>query len=349
MSVTVDSSESSKRSIFVVLGQVVLISVVAMIGWNIAMPGLDPAFMEAQSRNGLPSQLSILALGVGSILTAFALGQIVRLFVPRLENSVALVVVENILALVLAVSQASGIAQMVSTMGFLADASSFGVAVIVASLVGGVAVLLFLSRFVVLPSLVAGFWILWLLPALMTLPSQLSSSFEMLRVGAVGGSQFLLAIGIIAVAVGLVVFAIRAVLGNQDKKAATGSIRWMNVVVWPPLLAATASSYVLMPLAFLAPDSLPDAQWLRVYVFAVTAVLIPVFVFGYRRFFANRGVILPLTTMLILAAVQIVLVVGGAFATEQIMLPLPFSGTTLLVLVAVIYALIDALRAPSTH
>ncbi|NTE86880.1 hypothetical protein [Agrobacterium rubi] len=353
MSVTVDGSASGTGNVAAIIVQVVLISIVAIIGWNIALPGLDPAFMEMQLRNGVPSQLSLLALGAGPILTAFALGQIVRLIAPRLENSAVLVIVENVIALLIAVSQAYGIAQSVATMGYLADDSSFGLSTIMASLVGGVAVLLFLSRLVALPSLMAGFWIVWLLPALIGLPTHFSSWFDLLRVGAVGLSHLFWAVLVMAVAAVVIIFAIRTVMQSRDRQrvadTAKGSVSLMNIVVWPPFLAASAGGYLLMPLVFLAPDVLADAQWLRLYVLAMTAVLIPVFVFGYHRFFARKGITFPLTSMLVLVAVQVALMLGGEFVADQIMLPLPVNGTTLLVLMVVAYALIDAIRKPSAH
>ncbi len=347
MSVTVDRSQAGPRRGFAITAQVIVISIVAIIGWNIALPGLDASFMAARTANGVPSQLSVFALGVGPVLTAFALGQIARLLAPRLQHSFALTVCENVVALLLAASQAFAIAQGVTEMGILADDGNFALACFVASLIGGTVVLLFLSRQVVLPSLIAGFWILWLLPALIDLPAQFSLSFDLLRTGAVAGPQLLLTVVILIVAFALAIFASRIVMASQQRSTSRAtSIFLLNVVVWPPLLAASVGSYVLTPLAFLAPDSLPDGQWLRIYVLVTTAVLIPVFVFGYRRLFSREGVMLPNTPILVLAAAQIVLVLGGAFVSNYLVAPLPLSGTTILVLVAVAYALIDAVRRP---
>ncbi|WP_320194697.1 hypothetical protein RMR10_010015 [Agrobacterium rosae] len=349
MSVMVDKMSAQPGRPLAVIGQVLLVSLVAIIGWNIALPGLDPSFMAARTADGIPSQLSLLALGVGPILTALALGQIIRLLVPRVENSLVLVIGEGVVALLLAASQAYAISEAMSAMGILADDSHFAVLGFVASLLGGTAVLLFLSRRVVLPNLVAGFWILWLLPALMGLPAQFSLSFDLLRTGAVTGSQLLVTLVVIAIGAALSIFATRAVMTSYDKSAPSETVRHvplLNIVVWPPLLAASAGGFLLTPLAFLAPDSLPDPNWLRVYVLATTAILIPIFVLGYRRLFSRNGVILLTPTLLMLAAVQIVLVLGGALVLEKLAMPVPLSGTTLLVFVAVGYALAEALRRP---
>ncbi|MBN7806021.1 hypothetical protein JZX86_11660 [Agrobacterium rosae] len=350
MSVMVDKMSAQRGGPLAVIGQVLLVSLVAIIGWNIALPGLDPSFMAARTADGIPSQLSLLALGVGPILTALALGQIIRLLVPSIENSLVLVIGEGVVALVLAASQAYGISEAMSAMGILADDGHFAWLAFVASLLGGTAVLLFFSRRVVLPSLVAGFWILWLLPALMGLPAQFSLSFDLLRTGAVTGSQLLVTLAVIAIGAALSIFATRAVMTSYDKSAPSETVKrhvpLLNIVVWPPLLAASAGGFLLTPLAFLAPDSLPDANWLKVYVLATTAILIPIFVFGYRRSFLRDGVILLTPTLLMLAAVQIVLVLGGAFILEKLAMPVPLNGTTLLVLVAVGYALAEALRRP---
>lgn len=349
MSVMVDGSNIRGNGVLGVALRVVLVSIVAIIGWNIALPGLDASFMAARTADGVPSQLSVLALGVGPVLTAFALGQIIRLLVPRWKDSFALLVGENVVALLLAASQAYAIAKAMSAMGLLVGDGYLAWAGFVASLIGGTAVLLFLSRQVVLPSLVAGFWILWLLPALIDLPAQFSLSFDLLRTGAVAGSQLLLTMVVVIIAFALAISATRIVMTRQNRSAPTKMtpfIFLLNIVVWPPLLAASAGSYVLTPMAFLWPDSLPDGQWIRIYVLAMTAILIPVFVFGYRRFFSRNGLMLPTTTALMLIAVQIALVLGGALVSGHLVLPLPLSGTTILVLVGVAYGLIDAIRKP---
>ncbi|WP_421357874.1 hypothetical protein [Agrobacterium rosae] len=350
MSVMVDKMSARRGGPLAVVGQVLLVSLVAIIGWNIALPGLDPVFLETQSRAGGASALSILALGVWPILTALALGQIVRLIIPRLADSKLLVAAENVGALLLAGSQAYGIALSFSAMGRLTDESSFGLALVISSLVGGVALMLVLSRQVVLPNLASAFWMLWLLPDLINKPSQIYSSLYLFRTGGFDGSHLVIPISVIIGGVALAIFAIRTVMSNEDRGTLSGdvtkSVFLMNVVVWPPFLAASAAGYLLMPLAFVTPDSFSDASSVTIYFLAMTALLIPVFVFGYRRYFAHKGVTLPLTSMLVLAVTQIVLIVGGEFVTQRVIFPVPLSGTTLLVLVAVGYALAEALRRP---
>lgn len=341
MVIAVGDVGHSGRGFLVRVGQVVLVSLVAIIGWKLTLPGLDETVMRSQ--NGDISRFSILALGVSPLVTAFALGQIFRLLAPRLAEKPVLMIIENALVLAVALSQAYGIAQAFLAMGLLTDESVLGLGAVVASLVGGVAVMLFLSRQCVWPSIAAGFWALWLLPAIIGLPAQLSSSWELLRFGAVGGSELIRTTLTIIIAAGLAFFAIRTVALSHGNLSASGGGRphvlQMNIVLWPPLLAATASGYIMVPLALLAPELLPDAQWLRAYIFVATALLIPIFVLAYRRLLKRNDIALPLLPTLLLAAVQIVLMLGGAFAAEWLAVPLPVSGTTLLVMVAFAYAL----------
>ncbi|WP_284776330.1 hypothetical protein [Agrobacterium sp. lyk4-40-TYG-31] len=352
MSALVDDPNIRGNSVLGIALRVVLVSLVAIVGWNIMLPGLDPAFMATQLSAGDSSRLSVLALGAGPVLTALALGQIVRLVAPRLDNSSTLVGVENVIALLVALSQADGIARSFSAMGFLADDSTFTHVAIVASLVGGVAVLLFLSRQVALPSLVAGFWIVWLLPALIGLPAQLSNSFEFLRTGAVDGKQLMLVLLLIVIGAALSLFATRAVMniGKQQESVtrAKHNVPLLNVVIWPPLLAAIAGGYILTPIAYLAPYFVSHSFSMNIYMFGIVPVLILIFAIGYRRFFSSAGVTFPLSVALLVAATQIALLLGGEVAIGQMLLPLPLNGTTLLVLVAVVSALVDAIRRPST-
>lgn len=309
--------------------------------------------MDTRIGNDGASRLSILAVGVGPVLNALALGQIVRLVAPHLYKSTALLIVENVVALLLGFYQAAGIAQSFSMMGFLVDESAFAYWVIVASLVGGVAISLLLARLVALPGLVAGFWIVWVLPALIGLPGEVSSSFELLRTGAADGGQLLLVLLVIVIGVALSWFAAHSVMRisreRTDFAGIKNHVHVLNVVVWPPLLAAIAGSYLLTPLAYIAPFLFENATLLNIYTSGIMPVLIVVFVFGYRRFFSNAGVTMPVSVALVVAVTQIALLLGGGFVTRQMLLPLPLSSTTLLVLVTVIYALVDAICRPSAQ
>lgn len=351
MAIAVGDAGYGRRGVLVRLGQVVLVSLVAIIGWKLVLPGLDETVVR--SHDGDVSRYSILALGMSPLVTAFALGQIFRLLAPRFAANPVLMIVENGVVLAVALSQSYGIAQAFLAMGLLTDESVLGLGAVVASLVGGVAVMLFLSRQCVWPSIAAGFWALWLLPAIIGLPAQLSSSWELLRVGAVGGIHLIWTTLTIIIAAALAFFAIRTVALCQVDRTANGDVAspvmQMNIVLWPPLLAATASGYIMVPLALLAPELLPDAQWLRAYIFVATALLIPIFVLAYRRLLKRNDIALPLLPTLLLAAVQIVLMLGGAFAAEWLVVPLPVSGTTLLVMVAFAYALFFTPHTPSAR
>lgn len=353
MSVMVDDPNNRSTGVFGIVMRVLLVSLVAMIGGKILLPGLDPTLLATQFGNGDASRLAIFAVGVSPVLTALALGQIVRLVAPQFDKSTALLIVENVVALLLGFSQAAGIAQSLSTMGFLVDDSAFVYWVIVASLVGGVAISLVLARLVALPSLVAGLWIVWVLPALIGLPGEVSSSFDLLRTGAADGGQLLLVLLVIVIGVALIWFAAHSVMRITRERVDFAGIKnhvpVLNVVVWPPLLAAIAGSYLLTPLAYIAPFLFENSTMLNIYTSGIIPVLTVVFVFGYRRFFSNVGVTMPVSVALVVAATQIALLLGGDFVTGQTLLQLPLNGISLLVLVTVIYALVDVIRRPSAQ
>ncbi len=351
MSEIVGSRKVGSGAVGILIG-VALVSLVAVAGRNIPLPGLAGALLASWvGQGGLPSQLSILALGVTPILSAFALGQVIRLLFPRTDGSISLAVCEAVLAMLIAVGQAYSAARGLDAMGYLGDQGSYDFFSVIAALVGGVAVVLLLSRQVVLPGLLAGLWILWLLPAFLDLPSNILASVDMARTGAASGTQFLEVLLFTIAVAALSAFVVMAVLrhyrhwvaGRTDAKR----LFPLAIVVWPPLLAAIVGSYLLVPLALFAPDAVLQNSHMGAYFTGVTAILVPLLVLGYRRLFDRRGLSLPSSLLLLIAATQIAAILGTEFAINKMLLVLPLNGTTILVAVAVCCALIDAcLPAP---
>ncbi|KQO82258.1 hypothetical protein [Rhizobium sp. Leaf262] len=346
MSVTVDGS-GIRPGGFGNLVRVLLVSLVAIIGWNIPVPGLDPAFVDLQIGQGVrPSQFSVLALSAGPLLAGLALGQVIRLIFPRADGSGFLTLAEDVLIFAFAVSQANSLAQFFSATDRLVGEGALVAFSFIGALVGGTAVMLFLSRQVVLPSLRAGLWILWLLPGLLGLPSTLSSVADVFRSGAASDKQLFQILLITVFCIALCTFACCAVIKRYTRytngQTQTAPLFPLAIVVWPPILAAIVGNYVFTGLAVLVPQVFYDDSVIPVYFMAMTTILSPLFVFGYSRIFARKGFTLPSSLLLLIAATQIALVVGTELAINYLLLMLPLSGSTMLVAVVVCCALVDA-------
>ncbi len=333
-----------------ILVSMVVILLVVAAGQFILLPGLEPAFVDYLMTSGGSSQASILALGVGPVLQAFALGQLLVLALPKLEGHRAVVIAIRIIVLLMALSQAYGITQGLaeSSQPLLDD--DFPQWVVVASLVGGAAVTLFLSERLHLPLLGLGLWLVWLFPGLASIPNEVASIFEMLRFGASGLTQPLIVLGYCVGGLSICILAGRLLVEDAARPQNSGSgplerRDLLSIIVWPPILAAVSASYILIPLALLMPDFIGSAEWLRSFIMAMTAVLIPVFLWLYRRRFAQKGFVIRAVVIAILAVVEVVVVAGGMLLAQSIMMPLILNGTMILVISAIWFAVMDVAKS----
>ena len=282
-----------------------VIAAVVVVGSAVPLPGLDPVFVDRMIWSGGVERVSILLLGTGPILTGLALGQLMLLAVPRLADRYSFTVVVRLAVLVIGLMQALGVAQ---AMGAFAPVGRDGAAfhwLIVATMLGGCALTLFLSEQMRLPLLTVGFWLLWLLPALRALPEQGAAAFALVRSGTGSLGEIVLALAFVVGGLSLCLYAGGLVLNKArrlDLQAGRTRVDVLSMVVWPPLLAAIVAGYLLVPVVMLIPDTADVATGLTDLIFAATMLLTPVFVVFYSRRFARQGVAIVNGTMLLVVA-----------------------------------------------
>ncbi len=110
----------------------------------------------------------------------------------------------------------------------------------------------------------------------------------------------------------MIVVANALLSGKGGEAAPTLSL---TVLLWPPFLASTVAGYLfIVPLIF-APELFSDASWLlNLAALALSAILIPLFVYGYYRLISivqsemTRGDIRSI--LVVVVGVQILVCIG---------------------------------------
>lgn len=335
---------------------IVLAFIVVALGSRIPLPGLDAAALAEQSAyasDGATARFSIFALGVIPLFTVLAYAEIAKLIFPPLArwqaassaNGDRMSMAIKSVVLVLTAMQGYGILNALAATGLVNGSPSVMIAGI-ASFVGASAVMIWLADMVRLPNLRNGVWLLLALPLLGALPREFVTSIELVRFGAVSVVDWLIPGVAIAIAVAMVVVAYR-LLSGKDGEAASAIP--LAVLLWPPFLANIVAGYLIAVPLILAPELLSDAPWfLYAVALALTAILIPLFVYAYYRLFsldqtdaARRSD--TRSTLLAIACVQVLVSVGFGLLTRTLPLPITLNGEMLIVCVSVLLAFRNAL------
>lgn len=324
------------------------------LGTAIPLPGIDPLVFDpdtSAAQPGILARVSILALGLQPFLSVLILFEILRLVVPgwasRIEGVPAGAISIAILALSLAALQATGIADALEGSGVLLDEGVGAISLIVATLVGGVAVHVFLADRIRLPGLpFAGLWFLIALSALAGLPGDTERGIESVRIGMLAPQTLLVTIALFLCAIAAVVFATRALQARIRDAGGDPSV-WMPVLLWPPLMTNVVVGPVLLALYELVlPAQLQGLTALALASVALMAVAIPIVVALSARAIArthpaSAGWSGKRPVLLSIALVQIAVVA----LAQASLFALPFAiGTELIALVVVSLALFDAMR-----
>lgn len=341
-------------------GSYILASLVFIAGQHVPLPGLDLDLIATQmgpSSSALSARLSIMALGFGPILNAFALSEIARLIFPRLAGEddagrsrfpLGSFIVQ-LIAVSFAALQGYGLAIGLQSTGLVRlDASAF-VLLTVFSFVASTALLLWLIGRIRLPGMRNGFWPLWLVPFFLALQQEIGASIETTRTGVTAGSDWLVVAIYFAVVVGAFVVANRiwaSACGSDDGRREDGpGIEPLAILLWPTLLAGIAAGYILMPVAFLLPPQyFPDQTTLQIIAVGSASLLIPVFVFGYTRIHLIRKRPDPSRSRIIGVAMLIAVIEIAAFIAGNVMntmsiLPINLSSTVIIAMTTVMLAL----------
>ncbi|WP_288430990.1 hypothetical protein [uncultured Agrobacterium sp.] len=338
----------SVRSIILMMFGILI--VLAICG-SIPLPGLEQGLVDETMARGGSSRISIMALGIQPLLTIFALGQVLILLAPKLEGRRVFVLSLLVLIFISALSQAYGISQALLATGQGGEDSVIRSMLITVTLVGGVAVTLFLGGLLRLPLLTSGFWLILLTGTLSSMPLFVMRTFEMLRMGAIPLSEPLIAIGCSIAGIFLSMLAVRLLLKGVmiQPDHGTGAPTCRNllgIVVWPPFLAMMFARQ-LTPLtsldafSFLLSNIIHPISWFITFQTIWTVILIPVFVWLYWRYFDRRGCSLSPFTTVFLAGAQILVVAGEIVVSENMTFPTVLSGTAMLIIAAIWFAVLD--------
>lgn len=331
-----------------------LVLVLFAVAWRIPLPGLDLdrlSQMAAMSTDGA-SRFSIFALGIIPYFTVLAYLEVARLAVSPLArwqaqstgNARWFALVAFLLALAMTVWQAYPLLQAYMLPGtdlVRRDAVAF-VPAALATYLAATASIVWLADRIRLRNLGDGFWLIMAVPLLSDFPTSLAYVVDLARMGAISANILLAFLLLLVVAIGLVVFANR-LLAKSD--AASGAER-ASILLWPPYLAAVASTQIVGLLQNQFSSEYLLLSNLNLIYLALAAMLIPIFTLAYGRMFRithpegqRRW---PLPVLLLVVAIQVLLVLGAEIAPLLWGLPFATSGAELLVLGTVMLALMGS-------
>ncbi|HCH72338.1 MAG TPA: preprotein translocase subunit SecY [Ochrobactrum sp.] len=222
------------------------------------------------------------------LFTVLAHVEIAKLIFPSLArcqiassgNAFRISVVIKSIVLLFTAIQAYGMMSALAAMD-LVEGFPGATSVGIVSFVGTTAVLIWLNDIARFPNLGNGVWLLLAIPLLGALPLDLVTSIELTRFGAVSAMDWLIATPVILLAVWMIVVANALLSGKGGEAAPKLSL---TVLLWPPFLASTVAGYLfIVPLIF-TPELFSDTPWLlNLGALALSAILIPLFVYGYHR------------------------------------------------------------------
>ncbi|BCH60281.1 hypothetical protein RvVAR0630_29050 [Agrobacterium vitis] len=329
-------------------------ALILLIGYRIAIPGLNSerfAMMTSQSAMA-SSRFSILALGTGPVVTAFAYVEILRLFLFSfvgcrnwVRKSRAFALLPAVCAIIISGFQAYGVASALQSYAEVTD--SVFVPVAIACLVGGTAAVIALINRTERED-IGG---LWLLLAVSALPDLIQSTFQSLElayVGALAFSDCFILLGIAVLAITLATFAVLALSKSMPANSRELLSRW-HLLLWPPILASIAANYLWMVLFSLTPQ-LMQATLTETYLgssgliaISVTSMMALV-TLVYARILNRDARDRNEPTLSPAVVITIILIQAILFVGLQILLPLVYpqvglTASNLLIVVTVLMVL----------
>jgi preprotein translocase subunit SecY len=327
---------------------------VLAVGRRIPLPGLDREMVDLQLSGSadLLSRVSILALGIMPVLTAFAFARIVGLLPPvdrwltRVPHAARWMRIGTVLvALGLTVLQGYGVLLAIAGSDLVAAPAGWFTAAGLAGFLGSTACLIWLAE----RSWPLGVWPLVCVAFLLSLPGELSTWMELWRMGVLRPADGLLPALYLVGATGLVVLC-HAVLAGVAPAGPGGEAAIMEVLVWPPFLAGVAGALLLAPAALAFPMLGESALALGIVSAGLLAVLVPVFTWlAAERLWrpsalGETGTRLP---VLLLVAVQLAVCLGGEWLLRASMGPVGLAGAPLIALVTTMLVIGRAAALPA--
>ena len=342
------------------LAALMLLLVLCWLGSVIPLPGLNQeavASLFGPYGHGMLRQLSIFALGLGSLLTALAYLEIAKLLFPVLarwqgasaDNMFRLNDYVRLAAVAIALFQAYGVAVALQQGPYLVAESQGGfVLVAIATLLGGCALLWWLVDRITLLGFGNGFWLAWVAGIVSGFPRDIVQLADLTRTGWVGTDIWLILAGFL-LAICLAAVIVNALLVDQtsaDIGPPTASNRETTLaaraaslaLIWPPLLANIILGYAVWLLRAFGLSTEAVYAWMgygRPARLLLLALLLPLFCFAYMRTWLRDGaqagfVIRPRLVFWMLCALQIISCLGGEWLERHLKLPFSLHGASLI-------------------
>lgn len=321
----------------------VAIGLIFALGSYIPLPGIDLDSIPggwAYSNGDVMARLSIFALGIIPLFTVLVYAELAKLIVPPLArweaSSNAFAVVICVCALLLTAVQGYGalVGLAASTTSLIRTNAVAFIPVGLATFVGSTAVIVWLCGAVKLPGLRDSFWLLMAVVYLSALPASLMPMIEFVRIGAGSIWSLALVIGMAAISIAA------AVLAHNIWTHMRGSAVSPAILLWPPFLAATLAGYGIGLLSVVAPGWMYAAPIIIDIAYAaITAVLIPAFIYLYVRQAGLRITRARVLALLSIATIQILVYSVLPLLPIHLGFPADIDGGGLLVMSTVILLL----------
>lgn len=334
-------TERSWRPLAVIAG----VLVVYALGSKIPLPGLDVERLAAMPMQGAMSRLSVMALGLMPFLSVLIFFEIAKLAIPpfaqRQARSPAMAYrLLFIFVVVLATMQAYGVVSALAGAGLLQADDNATMLAVIAALVGGTLLLVWLADRIDLPGIGNGFWLVWVAPFLGGFATLAATVVAAMQVGALGLGGVLIGLAYILLGSAAVVLANRVIVrGDYGVEPIA-----LQALIWPPLLANVVAGYIaaFFYLVFsLSPRALAVIQLI------LLVPLIALFVYAYMRQSmraeAAPGYAVRAAPWVLLCLLELVVCVGGELLSEFLVLPWRFSGALLIITVTVMMSLLRLL------
>ena len=207
------------------------------------------------------------------------------------------------------------------------------------SLIVGTALVGWLIKLITYRGLGNGFWLIYAALVVDGIPRSLSRSWEQLRVGAIDFKMLAIAAGFLLAAVAVLViadFPWQYPKGKQTQAGSFGTSGTFAATIWPPLLAAYVSPYLL---ALVAPGlgTAVPVMWELAAINALEAVLILLFTgLSHARLHrlepSQNGETKPVW---ITALAQIAVLAGAEAVMLNVPVPFYINANSIIIFVAV--------------
>jgi hypothetical protein len=330
------------------LGVTVAVLGAYCLGTNVPVPGLAPeklaVFLHSTPLGGgALDRVSIFSLGIMPLLNACLLLEALKLLAPsvrtweltwhnRSRMSLAIV----ILALVMAVTQAAGVAHaLAGVTGLVIEPEGAFHITCMATLVAGSAIAMAFANVIDRLGLGSGMWLLFLAPSLSALPRTLAGLAVLTENGEYSSQSLAITAAFTLVAVAAIVCIVRGA------RAAAPTVA---TCVWTPFIANIMAGLALLAAGWLASFGIGSGagaiaapgspQW-----YVALALAVGLCAWLYERSYRRAGAVSPVPTATVAATLAAILL-AGALLEQQLGILLPLGSVQLIIAAAVITSMI---------